>query len=175
MAHPCIGDHGSYDLALRWKLSLLLDILHILRFVVAALLDRLGVVSCQDNELPGEYWGQHHVDTAAMESLMGAALCRTPWYRRRRPGDSPGGDKKAAGAEDYGSAAICTICLSALEVEGGSNTDQVAELSNCSHAFHAACIHGWVCEAGTCPLCRTTVQHTVWDDGWQEPGATLAT
>ncbi|KAL5215104.1 hypothetical protein ABZP36_004256 [Zizania latifolia] len=140
MPHPCSGEHGSYDLALRRKLSLFLDILDILRFVAWVLLDLLGVVSFQDNELPGEScWGQHHVDTAAMERLMEAAL-RSPRYmhRRRRRRAPPGGDNKGAGAEDDGSATICTICLAALEVEGGSH-GQVAELSSCSHTFHAAC------------------------------------
>ncbi|KAF0891427.1 hypothetical protein E2562_009852 [Oryza meyeriana var. granulata] len=152
MARPCSIDYSIYDLALRRKLLLLLSILDVLRFLAAAFLDRLGLVSCQDNELPSQSWCDH-VDTAAMERLMEAALS-TSWYRLRRRA-SPGGDDNKVAADGDGSAAICTICLAALEAEGGGC--QVAELSCCSHAFHAACIDGWVGEAGTCPLCRTPV------------------
>uniref|UniRef100_A0A0D9W8J5 RING-type domain-containing protein n=1 Tax=Leersia perrieri TaxID=77586 RepID=A0A0D9W8J5_9ORYZ len=146
------NDHRStYDIVpLRRKFLLLLDVL---RFLAAALLGRLGVVSCHDNvELPGEPWC---VDTAAMERLMETELIRTSrYYRlRRRRASWPG-----RGDDGNGSEAICAICLAALETEGGGGCRAVVvELSGCSHAFHAACINGWVGEAGTCPLCRTPV------------------
>uniref|UniRef100_J3M0P3 RING-type domain-containing protein n=2 Tax=Oryza brachyantha TaxID=4533 RepID=J3M0P3_ORYBR len=141
---------------MRQKLLLFLDILAVLRFLVAALLDRLGIVSIQDNELPAGQlpWGDG-VDTVAMERLMEAALSMSR-YRLRRRRASPGGDDELMAAGGDGSAAICTICLAGLEAEGGGGC-QVAELSGCSHAFHASCIDGWVGEAGTCPLCRTPV------------------
>uniref|UniRef100_A0A0E0H527 RING-type domain-containing protein n=1 Tax=Oryza nivara TaxID=4536 RepID=A0A0E0H527_ORYNI len=165
MARSCSSsgsDHSSYDLALtlRRKLLLLLDILAVLRFLAAALLERLGVVSCQeDNELPGchSWCDSDVVDTGAMERLMQAKLS-TSWYRLRRRASRGGSDNMASPHGDT-SADICTICLAELEAGGGGGgcQRQVVELSSCSHAFHAACIDGWVVEAGTCPLCRTPV------------------
>ncbi|KAF8651691.1 hypothetical protein HU200_063204 [Digitaria exilis] len=177
---PC-SDH-SYELPLRRNLLLLLDLLGLLRFIVAVLLDRLGVVPCQSGgselpQLPGQLtWG---ADDAAMERFLEA----TPWasgspatttgttrsrtaavpYRRRRPADGEHG-----GAE--GDAAVCTICLAALEA-GGGHQQEVAELGVCSHAFHAACIDAWACSSGgegeaattTCPLCRAPMLPTAWE------------
>ncbi|KAL0907594.1 hypothetical protein M5K25_022012 [Dendrobium thyrsiflorum] len=45
----------------------------------------------------------------------------------------------------------CVVCLQLLEAR-----DQVRELGNCSHAFHAGCIDRWI-DLGrfSCPLCRS--------------------
>lgn len=46
---------------------------------------------------------------------------------------------------------LCTICLESLEP-----TQQVRELSRCSHVFHSFCLDTWV-DSGqiSCPLCRS--------------------
>lgn len=41
---------------------------------------------------------------------------------------------------------VCAICHN--ELKGG------VELLNCSHAFHTMCIHRWLQNASTCPMCR---------------------
>ncbi|PKA45906.1 RING-H2 zinc finger protein RHA1a [Apostasia shenzhenica] len=45
----------------------------------------------------------------------------------------------------------CAVCLQLLEAR-----DEVRELGNCCHVFHAACIDRWV-DLGrfSCPLCRS--------------------
>ncbi|CAM0903217.1 unnamed protein product [Alopecurus aequalis] len=162
MAHPR-SDHYGYGLVLRRNL---LALHHLLLFVAAIVLDRLGIVSFEGEMLPGEPWIEL-VDTAAMERLMEAAFwepssslmkkrsAAAPQYRRRL---------RVARAEDSeadhddGSEAICAICLDGLDVGG----HRVTELCNCSHAFHAACIDNWIAggEAGTCPLCRRPAMAT---------------
>ncbi|KAH7839181.1 hypothetical protein Vadar_000824 [Vaccinium darrowii] len=45
----------------------------------------------------------------------------------------------------------CAVCL-ALVIA----SDEVRELSNCSHIFHRECLDGWVDQGRiTCPLCRS--------------------
>jgi hypothetical protein len=175
---PCSDDY-SYELPLRRNLLLLLllDILDLLRFFAAVLLDRLGVVSCETGgvQLPGQTWwlgGERadYDDDVAVERFIDEMLRaprRSPvastttrtsrtaaLYRRRRADDGSEG------------AAICAICLAGLGPGGG---ETVAELGVCSHAFHAACIDAWVVtgEAVTCPLCRAPMSSlpTAWDDG----------
>ena len=41
---------------------------------------------------------------------------------------------------------VCAICHNGLT--GG------VELLKCSHAFHTMCIHRWLQNASTCPMCR---------------------
>ncbi|KAK8449453.1 hypothetical protein SEVIR_7G222100v4 [Setaria viridis] len=176
---PC-SDH-SYELPLRRNLLLLLDLLGLLRFVAAVLLDRLGVVSCEGGgvQLPGRTWGRGGVradyDDAAVERFIEAMLWapRSPvtgttrartaaLYRRRRRVAQPADDKD--GGEG---AAVCAICLAGL---GAGGCETVVELGVCSHAFHAACIDAWAGtgEAATCPLCRAPMSlPTAWDDGRQ--------
>ncbi|KAK1412247.1 hypothetical protein QVD17_33338 [Tagetes erecta] len=52
-------------------------------------------------------------------------------------------------------AGDCSVCLSKFE-----NTDQLRLLPFCCHAFHAQCIDVWLNSNQTCPLCRSTVNHT---------------
>lgn len=45
----------------------------------------------------------------------------------------------------------CTVCLALVNA-----SDEVRELSNCSHIFHRECLDGWVDQGRiTCPLCRS--------------------
>jgi hypothetical protein len=141
-----------------------------LRFVVAVVLGRLGIVSLEGEMLPAEPWIEP-VDAAAMERLMEAAFwepscsslmnkrssAAAPQYRRQQRVASA----EESEADDGDDEAICAICMSGLLVGGRL---QVAELCNCSHAFHAACIQSWIAggEAGTCPLCRTPTLPTAW-------------
>jgi hypothetical protein len=173
MAHP-YSDHFSYDydLALRRTLLALHHLLGFLRFVVAVVLGRLGIVSLEGEMLPAEPWIEP-VDAAAMQRLMEAAFWKpssslmnkrssaAPQYRRQ-PWVASAEESEA----DDDDVAVCVICMSGLLVGGRL---QVAELCNCSHAFHAACIQSWIAggEAGTCPLCRTPTLPTAWS-GWPE-------
>ncbi|WVZ86846.1 hypothetical protein U9M48_033568 [Paspalum notatum var. saurae] len=167
---PCFGH--SYELPLWRNLRLLLDLL---RFVAGVLLDRLGVPSsCQGElRLPGHPWGGEHPDDnddAALERFLearfweaGMRSITAPRYRRRRAVRRPEDDRLGDGE----GAAVCAICLAALEAGGCQQT--VAELCGCSHAFHAACIDAWAgsAEAPTCPLCRAPMLPTASDDDAQ--------
>ncbi|KAM0888344.1 hypothetical protein ACQ4PT_028395 [Festuca glaucescens] len=157
------------DLVLRRNLLALQHLLEYVRFVAVVVLDRLGIVSLHGEMLPGEPWTEL-VDTAAKGRLMEAAFCEpssslrkkrspaAPQHRTQRVASA--GDGEAV--DDDVSKAICAICMSGLQDVGGHL--QVAELRNCSHAFHAACIESWIAggEAGTCPLCRTPTLPTAW-------------
>ncbi|XP_010240306.2 putative RING-H2 finger protein ATL50 [Brachypodium distachyon] len=182
MAHPC-SDHG-YDLvALRRKLRLLLHLLDCVRFLAAVVLDRLGVLSCPDETLPGQPWAELVDCTGAMERLMEAAFrepsskryssTAVPQYRRRRIGLAAEASEEYKGADDdEGREAVCAICLAPLQEAGGCQQQRVTELCSCSHAFHAACIDSWFASgegdgAGTCPLCRTPTLPPAWG-GWPE-------
>jgi hypothetical protein len=171
MAHP-YSDH-RYDLALRRTLMALHHLLDLVRFVGAVVLDRLGIASLEGETLPAEPWIEP-VDAAAMERIMEAAFWEpssslmnrrssvAPQYRRQQRVASA----EESEADDGDDAAICAICMSGLDVGGRL---QVAELCNCSHAFHAACIQSWIAggEAGTCPLCRTPTLPMAWS-GWPQ-------
>ena len=43
---------------------------------------------------------------------------------------------------------VCAICLDALE------DDDVVRLPDCLHLFHADCLHPWLKQRNTCPLCK---------------------
>jgi hypothetical protein len=171
MAHP-YSDHG-YDLALRRALLALHHLLDFVRFVGAVVLGRLGIVSLEGEMLPTQPWIEP-VDAAAMERLMEAAFWKpssslmnrrsSAAARYRRPQRVASAEESEADDDDV---AVCAICMSRLEDVGGRL--QVAELCNCSHAFHAACIQSWIAggEAGTCPLCRTPTLPTAWS-GWPQ-------
>ncbi|KAJ0453715.1 putative transcription factor C2H2 family [Helianthus annuus] len=46
----------------------------------------------------------------------------------------------------------CCVCLSEFE-----ERDQCLVLPNCKHCFHSGCIHMWLSNHSTCPLCRSPV------------------
>ncbi|XWS38119.1 hypothetical protein CRYUN_Cryun19dG0102900 [Craigia yunnanensis] len=47
----------------------------------------------------------------------------------------------------------CVVCLNYIE-----KSDEIRELSNCSHVFHRECLDNWVNkDRATCPLCRSTL------------------
>ncbi|MFS8014362.1 putative transcription factor C2H2 family [Helianthus anomalus] len=46
----------------------------------------------------------------------------------------------------------CAVCLSEFE-----ERDQCLVLPNCKHCFHSGCIHMWLSNHSTCPLCRSPV------------------
>lgn len=48
------------------------------------------------------------------------------------------------------SGAECSVCLSAF-VDG----EEISELNDCKHIFHAKCIDTWLRSHSTCPICRT--------------------
>ena len=43
---------------------------------------------------------------------------------------------------------VCAICLDSLE------DDDVVRLPDCLHLFHADCLHPWLKQRNTCPLCK---------------------
>ncbi|KZV37283.1 hypothetical protein F511_14687 [Dorcoceras hygrometricum] len=46
---------------------------------------------------------------------------------------------------------VCTVCLECVGL-----SDEIRELSNCSHVFHRDCLDAWVDEGQvTCPMCRS--------------------
>ncbi|KAK9131343.1 hypothetical protein Sjap_011830 [Stephania japonica] len=47
----------------------------------------------------------------------------------------------------------CAVCLSAFE-----DGEDVRQLPNCKHSFHAPCIDMWLFSHSDCPLCRATVE-----------------
>ncbi|XP_019164312.1 PREDICTED: RING-H2 finger protein ATL33-like [Ipomoea nil] len=50
------------------------------------------------------------------------------------------------------SGAECSVCLSAF-VDG----EEISELNDCKHTFHAKCIATWLRSRSTCPICRTSL------------------
>lgn len=72
--------------------------------------------------------------------------------QRRRQRQQLGIGEEEDGDEGEGEIGNqCTICLESLEP-----TQQVRELSRCTHVFHSVCLDTWV-DSGqvTCPLCRS--------------------
>ncbi|XP_022737305.1 E3 ubiquitin-protein ligase EL5-like [Durio zibethinus] len=52
----------------------------------------------------------------------------------------------------------CVVCLNYIE-----KSDEIRELSNCSHVFHRECPDTWVNnDRVTCPLCRSTLYQIQW-------------
>ena len=54
----------------------------------------------------------------------------------------------AAPAPEESADEVCAICLDALE------DDDVVRLPDCLHLFHADCLHPWLKQRNTCPLCK---------------------
>lgn len=50
----------------------------------------------------------------------------------------------------------CAVCLSALE-----DGEEVRQLPDCKHSFHAPCIDMWLPSHSDCPVCRTPVTASV--------------
>jgi hypothetical protein len=48
----------------------------------------------------------------------------------------------------------CAICHEELE-----SYHQVVQPNNCSHTFHAICIHIWVTHYHNCPICHTQISY----------------
>ncbi|KAJ0747651.1 putative transcription factor C2H2 family [Helianthus annuus] len=46
----------------------------------------------------------------------------------------------------------CAVCLSEFE-----ESDKCLVLPTCKHCFHSGCIHMWLSNHSTCPLCRSPV------------------
>ncbi|KAL2480049.1 RING-H2 finger protein ATL52 [Abeliophyllum distichum] len=61
--------------------------------------------------------------------------------------------KKEVGEEDDFE---CSVCLSVFE-EG----EEIRQLPNCKHCFHAPCIDMWLYSHLDCPLCRSAVEPPV--------------
>ncbi|XP_073152075.1 RING-H2 finger protein ATL1-like [Henckelia pumila] len=57
--------------------------------------------------------------------------------------------KKDEGDDDMS----CAVCLCVFE-EG----EEIRQLPNCKHSFHATCIDLWLYSHMDCPLCRSTVE-----------------
>lgn len=51
----------------------------------------------------------------------------------------------------------CSICLCCF-----SPGEQIHETSNCGHLFHPKCMHQWIKESNSCPLCRTEIPDCVY-------------
>ncbi|XP_075473842.1 RING-H2 finger protein ATL52-like [Primulina tabacum] len=58
--------------------------------------------------------------------------------------------------EDGGDDISCAVCLCVFE-EG----EEIRQLPNCKHSFHATCIDLWLYSHMDCPLCRSTVEPSV--------------
>ena len=54
----------------------------------------------------------------------------------------------AAPAPEAQSEEVCAICLDNFE------DDDVVQLPDCQHAFHADCLQPWLRQRNTCPLCK---------------------
>ena len=54
----------------------------------------------------------------------------------------------AGPAPEASAEEVCAICLDALE------DDDVVRLPDCLHLFHADCLHPWLKQRNTCPLCK---------------------
>ncbi|KAI0493666.1 hypothetical protein KFK09_023787 [Dendrobium nobile] len=126
-------------------LIVLLQLLDIILYSFSAILYRLGLnpsfeseVSAWDNEelLFSAEPAQSVLAQAAVVKSRLPAVEFMSFVRRKGAAPSP---------------SECVVCLQLLEAR-----DQVRELGNCSHAFHAGCIDRWI-DLGrfSCPLCRS--------------------
>lgn len=62
--------------------------------------------------------------------------------------------KKGGGSttQDEGNDPECAVCLSVFE-----ESEELRQLPNCKHSFHASCIDMWLYSHMDCPLCRSSV------------------
>ncbi|KAG9159126.1 hypothetical protein Leryth_026211 [Lithospermum erythrorhizon] len=50
----------------------------------------------------------------------------------------------------------CSICLRSFE-----DHEMVRVLPICHHVFHSECVDIWLTTRSSCPLCRTSVDHSI--------------
>ncbi|KAL1547811.1 RING-type E3 ubiquitin transferase [Salvia divinorum] len=55
--------------------------------------------------------------------------------------------------QDGGGDSECAVCLSVFE-----QGEEIKQLPNCKHCFHAPCIDMWLYSHMDCPLCRSLVE-----------------
>lgn len=64
--------------------------------------------------------------------------------------------------EDSASSPLCVVCMDGVDAE-----EEIRQLSNCQHVFHAGCLDRWIDNGHvTCPLCRSKLLH---DNGGGKP------
>jgi hypothetical protein len=53
----------------------------------------------------------------------------------------------------------CTICLNTMNANDNDSDsiNKVLTLKSCNHQFHYGCIHQWLQQNSTCPICRDYV------------------
>lgn len=72
----------------------------------------------------------------------------------------------ADGSEEH-NAVTCAVCLNEFE-----SSDEIRQLTNCSHIFHKNCLDKWLeHDQKTCPLCRSClmseiVEEEVTEESW---------
>uniref|UniRef100_A0A0E0MLY3 RING-type E3 ubiquitin transferase n=1 Tax=Oryza punctata TaxID=4537 RepID=A0A0E0MLY3_ORYPU len=59
----------------------------------------------------------------------------------------------SGGAAEAAAAEQCAVCIGVVR-----RGETVRRLPACGHAFHAACIDGWLRAHATCPMCRADVK-----------------
>lgn len=85
-------------------------------------------------------------ETAELSATIGLAIPPFPYSRKI-------GDESSGGSSPR--QLICSVCLALLQ-EG----EQVRQLPECKHIFHADCIAKWLPLHMSCPVCRSEVDIT---------------
>lgn len=55
----------------------------------------------------------------------------------------------------YHDEANCTICLTPLI--NNNEVEDICIIDGCKHSYHLTCLHNWVVQNRTCPICRLQI------------------
>lgn len=111
------------------------------------------------------YYGLIVVATAAVMLLLYNLVILRWWADHRQPrpvatwrinanlASSFKYESDGKGQDGGGGDSDCAVCLSVF-VEG----EEIRQLPNCKHYFHAPCIDMWLYSHMDCPLCRSPVE-----------------
>nr|GME20895.1 RING-H2 finger protein ATL33-like [Ipomoea batatas] len=122
---PAIPSHSSGD-------SALTPILSVLAFILIPILIYAVIFSIRFPRNPFRSADEPSKDPKTKKQRP--ELISTVKYKRESPENE----------------SECSVCLSAF-VDG----EEISELNDCKHTFHAKCIDTWLRSHSTCPICRT--------------------
>ncbi|EOY23826.1 Uncharacterized protein TCM_015599 [Theobroma cacao] len=141
-------------------LTLLFDLLARFTFMLEEALVHLGLLNPTEEAHSADPYPTHYV--LSMDNRSPSVLPAAPVQVKTTlikssalPVVKYGNSIRRSKVEEHGDEddLICAVCLNYIE-----KSDEIKELSNCSHVFHRECLDTWINkDQVTCPLCRSTL------------------